>query len=814
MKNMKETNIYLIGNAHIDPVWQWRWQEGFQEIKATFRSVLDRMNEFPDFKFTCAGSMYYEWIEKNDPKMFEEIRARVKEGRWCIAGGWYLQPDCNLPCGESFARHALVAQHYFLEKFGHYATVGYNVDSFGHNGGLPQILKKSGLNYYVFMRPDKNEKQIPSSLFIWKGADGSAVPTYRLSIAYCLKTTEDIKKVKELSQEEKIDEMAFFGVGNHGGGPTIKLLTETDELIRSDGDFVYSTVNEYFENAEKSGQISAAKEVRGDLQFHSKGCYSLNTMIKKLNRECENALLKTEVFSSLAHFAVGADFPSEDLEKAWKKLFLCQFHDNLAGTIIKPAAEDMRNFYGYVLTETDEKTNFALCKTSWQIDTLQGNPPTIFREDTCYPFVHEKLGSPVVVFNSLPYASKQAVRIYQTCSFVTDYEDNVLPSQIVRGFQMDGKDNIYNTLFYVEVPAYGYKTLKIFRKKSENIENPFVIGADSIETPFVKVSFDVKKGGIKSIYDKKKNRELLSSSTFVAVYDDSAYDAWAHGVYSFDKKIGEFTGVEMHITERGPARASMRMTSVFGENTIRQDFYVYADRVGIDVETRVTMRDEHRIVKFAFPLNIGQSPVVISENAFGHIQRTADNAEYPCGEWFAAYDEKSGATISSDGKYSFSVDKNICYLTAQRTAIYLDHFANVTGTRDEFCDFIDTDTNDFRYRISPFDDVAGAVRAAREINNPFVTVNETFHGGTLPTTLQGIEVSAKNVIVTAYKEAKGKDGYILRAYECEGKKTNAAIDLPVQGVKITAEFSPFEIKTFKITADKQVSETDLKEDEI
>lgn len=811
---MEKNKVYLIGNAHIDPVWQWRWQEGFQEIKATFRSVLDRMNEFPNFKFTCAGSMYYEWIEQNEPKMFEEIQARVKEGRWCIAGGWYLQPDCNIPSGESFARHGLAAQKYFLEKFGRYATVGYNMDSFGHNGGLPQILKKSGLKYYVFMRPDKYEKTIPSSLFIWKGADGTTVPTYRLSIAYCLKTIEDIKKIKDLATDENIDEMAFYGVGNHGGGPTIKLLEETDGLIETDDTYSYGTVDEYFENAEKRGEIKSAKEVSGDLQYHAKGCYSLNTMIKKLNRESENSLIRAEVFSSLAHFAVSAGFPSDEIEKAWKKLFFCQFHDNLAGTIIRQAADDMRNFYGYVLTETAEKTNFALCKMSWQIDTLQGNSPAIFREDSFYPFVHEKLGSPVVVFNSLPYASKQVVRIYPKCSLVTDYDNNVLPSQVVRGFQTDGKDNIFNTLICVEVPAFGYKTLKIFKEKTAEINNPFVIGNDYIETPFVKVAFDLKKGGIKSIYDKKKNRELLSDSTFVGVYDDSAYDAWAHQIYSFDKKIGKFEGKEMHITECGPVRASMRMTSVFGQNTIRQDFYVYADRAEIDVTARVTMRDEHRIVRFGFPLNIGETPEVIAENAFGYIKRTCDNGEYPCGSWFAAYDGDNGATICNDGKYSFSADKNVCYLTTQRTAIYLDHWANVAGTRDEFCDFIDTDTNEFNYRISPFNGVTDAARAASEINNPFVTVNETFHDGSLPTSLQGINVSENNVIVTAYKEAKDKNGYILRAYECSGMKTAVTIELLVQNVKIETEFSPFEVKTFRITDDEKYIETDLKEDEL
>ena len=181
--------VHLIGNAHLDPVWLWQWQEGLMEVKATFRSALDRMNEFPDFKFTSACSAYYMWIEKSDKKMFDEIVKRVKEGRWNLVGGWFIQPDCNIPSGESFARHALISQRYFEEKFGVRANTGYNVDSFGHNGNLPQILKKSGMDNYVFMRPMPHEKNIPSDLFDWESMDGSRVRTFRIPEFYNIDQT-------------------------------------------------------------------------------------------------------------------------------------------------------------------------------------------------------------------------------------------------------------------------------------------------------------------------------------------------------------------------------------------------------------------------------------------------------------------------------------------------------------------------------------------------------------------------------------------------------------------------------------------------
>ena len=177
---------HLIANAHLDPVWQWRVPEGLSLVKSTFRSALDRMKEYPDYTFTSACAAYYKWIKLSEPEMFEEIQERVKEGRWAVVGGMWVQPDCNLPCGESYARHALITQRYFLEKFGKMAITGYNVDSFGHNGSLPMILKNSRMENYVFMRPMPEEKKLPQSLFVWESADGSRVTTYRVPFRYCI----------------------------------------------------------------------------------------------------------------------------------------------------------------------------------------------------------------------------------------------------------------------------------------------------------------------------------------------------------------------------------------------------------------------------------------------------------------------------------------------------------------------------------------------------------------------------------------------------------------------------------------------------
>ena len=234
---MKKT-YYLIGNAHLDPVWQWQAPEGLSLVKSTFRSALDRMKEYPDYKFTSACASYYKWIKLSEPEMFEEIKERVKEGRWGVTGGMWVQPDCNIPSGEAFCRHLLYSQKFFKENFGSIAKTGYNVDSFGHNGMLPQLLKKSGIDNYVYMRPNREAEKpsLPSeNLHIWQSPDGSRVKAFRILDGYGDDLREErIDRYREKSQSQ----MLFYGIGNHGGGPSKEHLNSAEKLVKKD-DFKY-----------------------------------------------------------------------------------------------------------------------------------------------------------------------------------------------------------------------------------------------------------------------------------------------------------------------------------------------------------------------------------------------------------------------------------------------------------------------------------------------------------------------------------------------------------------------------------------------
>ena len=187
--------LHLICNAHIDPIWQWTWDEGISSALSTFKSAADLAEEF-DYIFCHGESLLYETIEKNVPDLFARIQKLVKQGKWKITGGWYLQPDCLMPCGETFVRHIAVGRKYFKEKFGVEPTIATNYDSFGHSVGLVQILAKNGYNGYLTCRPARWQFDYPSAFFKWTAPDGSSVlasqnPTYNSMLGHAVEKIQN-----------------------------------------------------------------------------------------------------------------------------------------------------------------------------------------------------------------------------------------------------------------------------------------------------------------------------------------------------------------------------------------------------------------------------------------------------------------------------------------------------------------------------------------------------------------------------------------------------------------------------------------------
>ncbi len=798
---MKTRKLHMIGNAHIDPVWLWQWQEGFHEVKASFRSALDRMNEFPDFIFVASSAAFYEWVETSDPEMFAEIRQRVQEGRWGIVGGWWVEPDCNIPAGESFVRHGLYAQRYFKEKFGVIARTGFNVDSFGHAGTLPQILKKSGLDYYVFLRPMPHEKGLPSRLFWWQSDDGSRVLAFRIPFEY-LSWGKDVEThARRCADEmkEPVDEfMCFFGVGNHGGGPTIANL-ESIQGLNADSEFparlIYSTPEAFFHAAETKGWPIPI--VQSELQHHASGCYAAHSGIKRWNRRAENRLLAAEKLSVVAATwgeAVLELLPCspEELARAWKGVLFNQFHDIMAGTSLEAAYEDARDVYGEALTIASRALNHATQTIAWRIG-IQG----------------EEGVRPLVVFNPLTWPVTTTIEIESSRmkpeAVLVDERDNIIPHQGVQSSTTAGRERL---CFTAELPALGYRTYRLLpsSEAAPRAQAPAALQASDniLENGWFRLEFDPATGCINSLRDKREEVEVFSEPAALPVVLDDPADTWGHNVFKWDKIVGTFHADSVRLVEQGPVRWTIRVTSRYGTSKMVQDFAMYPDQEQIDVRVMVDWHEQLKMLKLRFPVNV-KFMKVTHEIAYGHTERFANGEEEPIQSWVdvsgTSRDREIpyGFSLLNDGKYSVDVNVRDIGLTVLRSPAYAHHIPAVLEPGGNYA-FIDQGIQHFRYTLLPHTgswERAGTVRRAAELNQPPVAMFATFHPkGALPQSDSFLAVEPANVMVTVLKQAEDGNGLVLRAFETSGAAARASIRLPALGRDIEADFGPNEIKTF------------------
>lgn len=812
---MKTRTLHMIGNAHIDPVWLWQWQEGFHEVRATFRSALDRMKEYPDFIFVASSAAFYEWVEQSDPAMFAEIQQRVQEGRWDIVGGWWVEPDCNIPAGESFVRHGLYAQRYFKEKFGVTAKTGFNVDSFGHAGTLPQILKKSGLDYYVFLRPMPHEKGLPSRLFWWQSDDCSRVLAFRIPFEYLSWGKEVEIHARRCANEmkEPVNEiMCFYGVGNHGGGPTITNL-ESIRCLDADPGFptrlVCSTPEAFFSAAERNGWRIPV--VQSELQHHASGCYAAHSGIKRWNRLAENRLLAAEKLCVAATVWDRTTSPCSpgQFARAWKNVLFNQFHDIMAGTSLESAYDDARDAYGEANMIAARASNHAAQSISWQIGIL-----------------HEEGVRPLVAFNPLTWPVRQNIEIessrFKPEALLVDESGRVVPHQEVESSTAAGRTRL---CFTADLPALGYRTYRL-------LENPATVrdgqaqvllqASDTLlENERFRLEFDPAIGCISSLHDKREQVEVFSGPAALPVVLDDRADTWGHNVFKWDQTAGSFRPESVRLVEHGPVKSVIRVTGRYGSSRLIQEFAMYPDREQIDVSVVVDWHEPCKMLKLRFPVNV-KFMKVTHEVPYGYTERVANGEEEPTQSWVdisgVSRDREIpyGFSLLNDGKYSLDVNVRDIGLTVLRSPAYAHHIPAVLATDGNHA-FLDWGIQRFRYTLLPHDgswESAGTVRRAAELNQPPVALFATFHPeGTLPQSDSLLTAGPESVMVTVLKGAEDGDGFVLRAYETCGAAAHASISLPALGRCIEADFSPAEIKTFHIPRDpgEPVRETNLLE---
>lgn len=807
-KEAAKYTIRMIGHGHIDPVWLWRWTEGVAIVHSTFRSALDRMKEVPGMIFTASSAQFYQWIADNDSQMMQEIRQRVKEGRWNIVGGWWIEPDVNIPSGESLVRQGLYGQLTFQKLVGRRAVVGFNPDSFGHPGTLPQILKKQGLDNYVFMRPAAHEKNIPANLFWWEAPDGSKVLTYRICNSYGdggSSVHRNIDALLKIAKDQPMKTfMSFYGVGDHGGGPTKENLKAIEEAKKEEGapKITYGSTDRYFEEmrADKSLSIPVLKD---DLQHHSVGCYTGGSVIKKGNCQSEIALVSAETICAVGSEMWSAKYPKSEFEAAWHKVLFYQFHDSMAGTSLVSHTDDVVEAHGFAQSTANHASALAIQTLEWQIAA----------ED---PDSHY-----VVVFN--PHAWEVKTNVHYDFGWgesdantsMVDAEGKAVPCQRVLAESQCG--NRRGFIFTATLPPMGYQQFRLVKSAPLKLDKPASADGNTLENEFYKIRFN--SDGMLGIYDKENKKEVFDGQTGCrAVVIKDMSDTWSHDIKTYDDEIGNFGNANIKVLENGPLRAVVRVSSAFGDSKLVIDWSLFAGSREIGADVTLDWHEHHKILKFCFPVDI-DSPVPTYEVPYGHIVRDINGDENPGQRWIDLSGSKDslnyGLSVLNDAKYGYSVKDNDMRVSIARAAVYAHHNPAKLQDDKEYV-WMDQGIQTFRMQVIPHrgDWKEAAIPAKAEVfkSRP-IAIYQGIHRGHLPKSGSFMKVDGPNVCVTAVKKSESGDDMIIRCVEMFGEPATATIHFPSNNFSWTGKFVASEIKTLRYSPKKRtIKEVNLLEE--
>lgn len=825
--NIKKKQLYMIGNSHIDPVWFWDWDEGMQEVKATFSSALDRMREYPEMRFTSTSSAFFEWIEAVAPEMFARIRERVAQGRWELTGGWFIEPDCILPCGEAFVRQGLYGQRYFEEKFGQICKTGSNVDSFGHNPTLPQILRKSGMEEYVFMRP-----RLDTPVFQWESADGSCVDAISLPGEYTTWFYESTREAMEMAcraaGDAALHSMACcYGVGNHGGGPT-KQNIEAVQSLRfdfesgADCEVHFGSFRQFFDSLTETER--AALPVRRE--FFDKvntGCYAMDSEVKRHNRTAQERIKKADGMLVMERILTGTRNPLEGrIRELWKTLLFCQFHDTLGGTAVKAARDEAVRQLSAVCAE---------CKKIWTL-SMQN---IVNAQDTAGE------GFPLFLFNpdGMPYEGPVSVEINWFCKdglTLLDPDGEEIAYQRTytaakaRNYNLGGRRAI---VFDARIPAAGfavYRTVPRLPQKACDVRrepefaleknvtgegdwNPYLL-----ENAHIRVRFN-EAGYLESLYDKEHDYEALQGAVSFPIQIDER-DSWGGRQELRFEDSGEMLLFKkLETVESGCVRKVVRAVyeSRDGGSRIIQEYVLCHSAREVMVTNRLYWDQEWRMLHMEFPLRLDHARV-FAECAYGTVRHAdADGGERSMHRFLDVTQAgQAGLCIANDGKYTYVLNGNVLRLPLARSAIFAQGCGKNWYNPLEGYEYSDIGSQTFCFLLRPHGAAADQrerYRMARKLGIPYLCLADNIHGGKMrQRACSAFFVEGDGVELVWAKTAEDNDGTVIRLLETEGRDQEGI--LHIYGEAYPFHIGHDAIETLKIVdRTKEVRRVDLLEKE-
>ncbi len=833
---MQTATWHLTGNSHIDAAWLWPWTETVDVVKRTFGTALQLMYEYPQYTYTQSAAAYNEWMADKYPDLNAEIKKRIDEGRWEIVGGMWVEPDLNLPDGESLVRQLLVGKRWYKQAYGVDVRIGWNPDSFGYTWQLPQIYKKSGVDYFVTQKMTWNDtNQLPFKLFWWESPDGSKVLAY-FPHDYANDNLNPTRLAADMVQARQratglTDMMDLYGIGDHGGGPTRAILdqgvhwSEPSVPPKVVPQMPFGTAQSYFDHVE--GQIAPESKVwnyqsiakgyeyppavpgrvsiptwKSELYFeYHRGVMTTQANHKRNMRESSEEVLNAEKWSSLA-WLDGLKYPATELTEDWKKVLFNQFHDLAAGSGIGIIYKDAQKDYDVVRWSTDEIASNSLDTVDERVNTTGA-------------------GVPVVVYNPLGWARSGEVTVHVQTSKSTV---SATGAQVVEVKPDDKTDFADVKLHVLHVPALGYKVVWVRKGAAERDEHP-VSAKDSgdtitLENEALRVAVSKQSGCITSLFEKKSNFETLASGACgnqLQFFKDTPkdYDAWNIDPGTLDvppMTIEHADSVELLKT----AEPTIRIMSHWGKSKFVQTIGLSADGDQINVDNRFDWHESHVLLKAAFPL-AATGPFATYEIPYGTIERptTRNNSwekaqfEVPAQRWADLGDGTHGFSLINESKFGYDAVGNLLRLTLLRSPKWPDPDA-------------DMGHHHFHYALYPHAGTwkdAMTIRHGWEYNYPLTALVTTAHAGTLPASHSFASVTPENVVLTAVKKAEDAKGLIFRAYEWAGKDATVEFHVPpgatgatvtnmmetpegsplsVTGDVVKAPIHPFEILTVRV----------------
>jgi alpha-mannosidase len=834
---LKQFTVRAVGNSHIDMAWLWPWTETVEVVRNTFQSVLDLMREYPDFKFTMSSARTYEWMQEKYPDMFEQIKQRVKEGRWEVIGGMWVEPDLNMPDGESLVRQILVGKRYFQKNFGADIKIGWNPDSFGYNSQLPQIYKKAGIDYFVTSKLlwATDYTKFPYRLFWWEAPDGSRLLTY-FPHEYANdfnpeQMTKDLSLYAPLIYGTKVTDspqmLYLYGIGDHGGGPTRTMLDQANRLRDPNTVFPkidFSTAKAFFAGLNQELPNLKVPTWKDELYFeYHRGVYTSQADTKQRIRHDEELMLDAEKYASVASL-FGRPYAQDQFGLAWKNLLFDHFHDVMPGSGIAVNYLDAKRNLEDVARSANELTHAALDEILAHINTQGDGVPVVILNSLSWP--HTEVIETEV---QLPGPTKQIE--------VVDAAGQRVESQLLT---MDLAINRAHFLILAATPAMGYKTYFVRSvaktpANSADVYNRHLMqvvraSASMMENGFVRVKVDPQTGCITSLYDLRNQTEALAPSetdtggpktsacgNLLQAFSDKPqkWDAWNIDA-DFEKQHWDLDKAdEVKLVEGGPLRAIIRVKKHFQNSTFVQDITMYAGVPRVDVKMQADWHEKHILLKVAFPLS-AHSDKATFEIPYGSIERPttrntpAEQAKFevPAQRWADLSDTKHGFSLLNDSKYGYDVKGNVLRLSLLRSPEWPDPHA-------------DEGHHEFIYSLYPHAGTwrdAQIVRRGYELNYKLLAIRSQKHDGTLPAEYSFIKIESDNVVLTAVKKSEDDDSLVLRFYEWAGREEDVKLQLPagarsasetdlmersitdlaVHDDVVTVHTKPYEIKTIKV----------------